>query len=123
MIPAARQACSTRAVGAMAERSRATSLPRAAPKPPGSRKSRCMSMITSAALAGSKANRYGSAAIDCMLASWAESLRREQRLFRPAADAAAVTGPVPIRLLKQQEQGQAAPAQAPGGVALRRYSA
>ena len=38
-IPAARQARSARPVGAMADRSRPTSLPNAAPKPPGSRKS------------------------------------------------------------------------------------
>ena len=39
-----------------------TSLPSVSPKPPGSTKSRCMSMITSAVLAGSNVNGYGSAA-------------------------------------------------------------
>ena len=36
-----------------------TSLPSVSPKPPGSRKSRCMSMTTSAVVAGSKSNGYG----------------------------------------------------------------
>src|SRR5690606_15910488 len=40
-----------------------TSLPSAAPKPPGSRKSRCMSMITSAVRPGSQTNSPGVAAI------------------------------------------------------------
>ena len=38
-----------------------TSLPSVSPKPPGSTKSRCMSMITSAVVAGSNVNGYGSA--------------------------------------------------------------
>ena len=40
-----------------------TSLPSASPKPPGSTKSRCMSMMRSAVDFGSNTNSYGSAAI------------------------------------------------------------
>jgi hypothetical protein len=45
----------------IALRSSETSLPSASPNPPGSTKSRCMSMMTSAQLARSKLNSYGSA--------------------------------------------------------------
>ena len=43
----------------MAVASSETSLPSADPKPPGSRKSRCMSMITSAVVSGSNAKGPG----------------------------------------------------------------
>jgi hypothetical protein len=46
--PRARQAASSDAIGAMALCRRVTSLPSDAPNPPGSTKSRCMSMTTSA---------------------------------------------------------------------------
>ena len=51
--PAARQAASKAWLGAMVRRSCVTSLPSAAPNPPGS-KSRCMSMMSSAQAAGTK---------------------------------------------------------------------
>ena len=47
------QAISSRTVGTIAAR-RLTSLPSASPKPPGSMKSRCMSMTSSAVVLGSK---------------------------------------------------------------------
>jgi hypothetical protein len=56
-----RAASSTLRVGPIALRSSETSLPSASPNPPGSTKSRCMSMMTSAQLARSKLNSYGSA--------------------------------------------------------------
>ena len=48
-----------RAQGPTARCSSATSLPSVSPKPPGSRKSRCMSMMTSAVRAGSRGDRRG----------------------------------------------------------------
>src|SRR4029078_2158899 len=54
-------ASSTLRVGSIALRSSETSLPRASPNPPGSTKSRCMSMMTSAQLPRSNENSYGSA--------------------------------------------------------------
>ncbi len=54
---AARTAPTTGIVGASSE----TSFPSVSPKPPGSRKSRCMSMITSAVVDGSNAYGYGRA--------------------------------------------------------------
>jgi hypothetical protein len=51
--PAAGTTTSSAAVGSMVRRSCETSLPSVSPKPPGSRKSRCMSMTSSAVLAGS----------------------------------------------------------------------
>jgi hypothetical protein len=53
---ASRAASSTRRHGAMVERRSDTSLPSSAPKPSGSTKSRCMSMIRSAVVAGSKSS-------------------------------------------------------------------
>ena len=47
-MPAARAAASAAAQGPTAACSSETSLPSVSPKPPGSRKSRCMSMMTSA---------------------------------------------------------------------------
>ena len=61
VIPASRAAESTRWSGSTALHSSETSLPSAAPKPPGSRKSRCMSMTTSAVVSRSKANGPGCA--------------------------------------------------------------
>ena len=57
--PTSRAAASTSCSGGTTASSSDTSLPRVSPKPPGSTKSRCMSMITSAVLAGSKVNGYG----------------------------------------------------------------
>ena len=58
-IPAARKPPISRpTVGTMAA-SRFTSLPRLSPKPPGSMKSRCMSMTMSAVVAGSKRKGNG----------------------------------------------------------------
>src|SRR5690606_5183926 len=59
--PASRAASSTVMQGSIALRSRPTSLPSDSPKPPGSRKSRCMSMITSAARARSNSMACGCA--------------------------------------------------------------
>ena len=53
------RACTARSAACSSE----TSLPSVSPKPPGSRKSRCMSMMISAADAGSKETSTGSAAI------------------------------------------------------------
>ena len=50
--PRERQAASSAAIGAMAACSSITSLPSEAPKPPGSTKSRCMSITTSAVRPG-----------------------------------------------------------------------
>src|ERR1700728_2956058 len=50
-------------LGSMDWRSWETSLPSISPKPPGSRKSRCMSIISNAAAAGRNAKGYGSASI------------------------------------------------------------
>src|SRR6185437_8892162 len=61
VIPAVRLAASTCCSGGITVRSRLTSLPSVSPKPPGSTKSRCISMITSAVCAGSKRNGPGSA--------------------------------------------------------------
>ena len=47
-MPAARAAASTARVGSTTRSSRPTSLPSSSPKPPGSRKSRCRSMMSSA---------------------------------------------------------------------------
>ncbi len=47
-MPMSRAALSTDAIGCTARASCETSLPRVSPKPPGSMKSRCMSMMTSA---------------------------------------------------------------------------
>ena len=52
VIPVSRAAASTRRSGGTTPASWATSLPSVSPKPPGSRKSRCMSMITSATRPG-----------------------------------------------------------------------
>jgi hypothetical protein len=60
--PTSRAVASTFCSGGTTASSSDTSLPSVSPKPPGSTKSRCMSMITSAVLAGSKVNGYGSAA-------------------------------------------------------------
>src|SRR4029078_251619 len=54
-------ASSTLRVGSIALRSSETSLPSASPNPPGSTKSRCMSMMTSAQPPRSNENSYGSA--------------------------------------------------------------
>ena len=60
--PMLRAASRALAGGIAAARSETSLLPRLSPKPPGSRKSRCMSMITSAVAAGSKESGVGSAA-------------------------------------------------------------
>ena len=57
--PRARHAASSAAIGAIAPCSCVTSLPSEAPKPPGSTKSRCMSMTTSAVRPGAKRVREG----------------------------------------------------------------
>ena len=61
-IPMSRAAASTDAIGWTARASCETSLPSVSPKPPGSMKSRCMSMMTSAVLDQSRAIGSGSAA-------------------------------------------------------------
>jgi len=55
-MPVRRAASSMRLHGPITACSGETSLPSASPKPPGSTKSRCMSIITSAVVAGSKSN-------------------------------------------------------------------
>jgi len=61
VIPPLREVlAATRAAG-MTACSRLTSLPNVSPKPPGSTKSRCMSMSSSAVRAGSQPNGPGSA--------------------------------------------------------------
>src|ERR1700688_1998402 len=60
-MPTRREAASTSRHGSTAACSRETSLPSAAPNPPGSRKSRCMSLITSADLSKSTERGSGSA--------------------------------------------------------------
>ena len=59
VIPISRAVASTFWSGSTALASSETSLPSADPKPPGSRKSRCMSMITSAVVSGSNAKGPG----------------------------------------------------------------
>ena len=59
--PFSRQALSSACVGATAARSSDTSLPSDSPKPPGSMKSRCMSMTMSAARPGGSAKAKGRA--------------------------------------------------------------
>jgi len=54
--PTARAVSSTFLSGGTTDCRSETSFPSVSPKPPGSTKSRCMSMITSAVLAGSNAN-------------------------------------------------------------------
>ena len=61
-MPVSRAADSTDAIGFTARASCDTSLPSVSPKPPGSMKSRCMSMIRSAVAAQSSAIGSGSAA-------------------------------------------------------------
>jgi hypothetical protein len=56
IIPSLRARSSTLRVGSMVARSGETSLPSASPNPPGSTKSRCMSMISRAVLARSPSN-------------------------------------------------------------------
>ena len=73
--PAARQARSSRRFGSIVERSSETSLPSISPKPPGSRKSRCMSMMSSAHREGSNTKSYGSA-VDRQAARVRSPLRR-----------------------------------------------
>ena len=62
-MPVARAASSTALQGPTAACSRETSLPSVSPKPPGSRKSRCMSMMISAVRSRSTLIGCGSAAI------------------------------------------------------------
>jgi len=62
-MPVERAMSSMRLHGAITACSGETSLPSASPKPPGSTKSRCMSMTTSAVVFGSKLYSYGSACI------------------------------------------------------------
>ena len=62
-IPAARAPASSSAHGPIAARSSETSLPSVSPKPPGSMKSRCMSMTTSALRCGSIVRGAGTASI------------------------------------------------------------
>ena len=57
--PALRAASRTRFAGSTAARIGETSLPRNSPKPPGSMKSRCMSIMTSAVVSGSNSSGYG----------------------------------------------------------------
>jgi hypothetical protein len=59
--PADRHAASSFRFGSMVRRNLETSFPSISPNPPGSRKSRCMSMMRSAQCAGSNSNSYGSA--------------------------------------------------------------
>jgi hypothetical protein len=67
--PQARRAAAISArQGGTAAASSDTSLPSVAPKPPGSRKSRCLSMTTSAARAGSKLRGPGSASMTRVMA-------------------------------------------------------
>ena len=61
VIPASRAAARTFCSGGTTACRWLTSLPSVSPNPPGSTKSRCMSMITSAVVAGSNSNAYGSA--------------------------------------------------------------
>ena len=61
MIPASRAAAISAASGGTTLSSWSTSLPRLSPKPPGSRKSRCMSMTISAVLPAMSGNGDGSA--------------------------------------------------------------
>src|ERR1035437_1640868 len=60
-MPRSRAAASTAAIGCTARASCETSLPRVSPKPPGSMKSRCMSMMTSAVADQSRSIGSGSA--------------------------------------------------------------
>ena len=59
--PAWRAAASSAASGGTTFSELTTSLPRVSPKPPGSRKSRCMSMTISAILPAGSENAAGSA--------------------------------------------------------------
>ena len=60
-MPLSRAACSTAAIGFTALASCETSLPSVSPKPPGSMKSRCMSMMTRAVVDQSRSIGSGSA--------------------------------------------------------------
>src|SRR6266540_1076952 len=62
-MPRARAPASSALLGAIAGARRETSLPRVSPNPPGSRKSRCMSISTTAVRAGSMVMGPGSAEI------------------------------------------------------------
>ena len=61
VMPASLVAVKTAWSGGMTACSRLTSLPSVSPNPPGSTKSRCMSMTTSAVVSGVNSNAYGSA--------------------------------------------------------------
>src|SRR6516164_3593601 len=83
-IPVSRAFASTRWVGSTALSSKDVSLPRASPKPPGNTKSRCMSMITSAVVAGLKSRSNGSAAIVAMSPPVGQHEARRPRAGRSA---------------------------------------
>ncbi len=83
-MPILRAWASTRSIGSTAANSSEVSLPSASPNPPGSTKSRCMSMITSAVLAMSISSGKGSALIvaNCgslLMAGLADSLKRNRQ--------------------------------------------
>src|SRR4029077_1803498 len=95
-MPARRAAARTSAQGPTAVLRREISLPSAAPKPPGSRKSRCISMMTSAIRPVSTASGSGSAAMvltgkaasRCWFCSCASRAHKRARSgpFRPRRD-------------------------------------
>src|ERR1700730_3738286 len=74
--PRRRAAASTAWQGSTAAASRDTSVPRASPNPPGSRKSRCMAMMISAVRSRSPAIGSGSASIKTVMA-WPASNKGE----------------------------------------------
>src|SRR5262245_56172338 len=83
-MPQRRAAASTAAQGPTAALSRETSLPSAAPNPPGSRKSRCMSMMTSAVRPVSTSSGAGSAAM--VRIGMATSLAGENNVLQERID-------------------------------------
>ena len=87
--PFARHAASSFRFGSIIRRSCDTSLPSISPKPPGSRKSRCMSMISSAQVAGENSNGYGSAStVNDMCLVMRIALMNARRVGHRAEDAA-----------------------------------
>src|SRR5438046_1044669 len=84
IISRARTASSMRLHGAMTACKGVTSLPSASPNPPGSTKSRCMSMTSSAVVRGSNSNSYGSAFIFKRLMAWPPFTLRIRRCIRLA---------------------------------------
>src|SRR5438105_1014202 len=84
IISRARTASSMRLHGAMTACKGVTSLPSASPNPPGSTKSRCMSMTSSAVVRGSNSNSYGSAFIFARLMARPPFTLRIRRCIRLA---------------------------------------